>query len=384
MLASSVALAVAVSSSAAADGGHEQTQDAMDAVVRRGDAPGLLGQAEDGGGVWHGEAGVADRESGRPRLPGERFRIGSITKTFVATVLLQLEAERKVKLDDAVEKWLPGLVRGQGHNGRRITLRQLLNHTSGIYDFTVAPAFRRQLFGPAFLDRRYDRHAPAELVRAAMAHPPDFPPGTGWRYSNTNYVLAGLVVEVVTGRPYAEEIRNRVIDPLGLRDTSLPGESTGIPGRHGRAYSSLPGDTRTEGSRTEGSRTDADGTRTVHDVTALNPAIAGASGEMISSTGDLITFLRALLDGRLLPPRQLRAMTTTVPTADTTPYERYGLGLRARELSCGTVVWGHDGTIHGSAALAMATRDTAHSAAFHANGDWSVTEDELLEAEFCG
>lgn len=373
LLACAVALAVTVSSSVAADRGHEQTQDAMDAVVREYDVPGVLGQAEDGGGVWYGKSGVADRESGRPRQPGERFRIGSITKTFVATVLLQLEAEGKLRLDDRVERWLPALLRGNGHDGRRVTLRQLLNHTSGIYDFTSAPEFRTEIFGPAFLSGRYDSHTPQELVRTATAHPPDFAPGTGWQYSNTNYVLAGMVVEAVTGRPYAAEIRDRVIRPLGLSGTSLPGNSAAVPGRHARAYSSFLSPSYADGRP-----------RTVRDVTALNPSIGGAAGEMISTTEDLIVFFRALLRGRLLPPRQLREMTTTVRAGDSAPGERYGLGLRARELSCGKVVWGHDGGIHGSSAVAATTRDAVHTAAFHLNGDWSASDDDLLEAEFCG
>ncbi|MCF6526009.1 serine hydrolase [Streptomyces sp. JJ36] len=367
-VAAVVVLALSVTSSSAADRGHAGTQRAMDALVAQARVPGVLGQAEDGGGMWHGASGVADRSSGRPRLAGDRFRIGSVTKTFVATVLLQLEAEGRLDLDDPVERWLPGRVRGNGHDGRRITVRALLNHTSGVADFTADPGYRR-LLGPGFLPHRYETHRPGELVRRAMRHPPLFPPGTGWAYSNTNYVLAGMVVEAVTGRGYAAEIERRVLRPLGLRRTTLPGTSPVIRGRHGRAYSALPGG--------------GTGRRAV-DVTRLDPSLAGAAGEMVSTTGDLLVFLRELLGGRLLPPRQLAAMTDTVPTGGRARFEGYGLGLWSLRLSCGTRVWGHDGDIHGSGTTAVTTRDGTHTAVFNRNGDWAADRDtELLEAEYC-
>ncbi|MFC4493324.1 serine hydrolase domain-containing protein [Streptomyces ovatisporus] len=357
--------AFAVSSSAAADHGHSATQEAMDAQVARGAAPGVLAQAEDGGGVWNGASGTAERTTLRPPLAGDRFRIGSLTKPFIAAVVLQLEAEGKVDLDDPVERWLPGTLRGNGHDGRRVTLRQLLGHTSGVYDFTTDPRTYRDYIGPGFLRNRYEAPEPAEQVRTAMAHPPSFAPGTGWEYSNTNYVLIGMVVEEVTGRPYAREVERRITRPLGLDDTSLPGASPEIPGPHGRSYSTL-------------SRSGPH--PPVHDVTRLDPSQAGAAGEMISSTDDLIRFMRALLSGDVLPQRQLREMKSTVSTGDGS---RYGLGLTVRRLPCGTEVWGHEGTIQGSRSVAVTTADGAHSAAFNINGDWAGSTDALIEAEYC-
>jgi D-alanyl-D-alanine carboxypeptidase len=361
-----VVAGLCIGSSAAADHGHNATRDAMDAEVQQAGAPGVLGRAEDGGGVWSGASGVADRRTHRPRLAQDRFRIGSLTKPFIATVLLELEAEGKLDLDDTVERWLPGTVRGQGNDGRRVTLRQLLRHTSGVYDFAVEPRVEDAYFGPGFLAHRYDTHAPTVLVRTATAHSPYFAPGTKWRYSNTNYVLAGMVVEKVTGHSYAREVDRRIIRPLGLRDTSLPGTSAAIPGMHGRAYSTL----LRSGSRAP-----------VHDVTRLNPSIAGASGEMISSNGDLIRFMRALLSGEVLPSRQLQEMKSTV-RAD--GGYRYGLGLTQYRLSCGITLWGHEGTIQGSRSTAVTTADGSHSAAFNINGDWAGETKPLIEAEFCG
>ncbi|NLU66400.1 serine hydrolase domain-containing protein [Streptomyces sp. HNM0574] len=358
--------ALSVSSSAAADMGHSATQDAMDAAVERERLPGVLGQAEDGGGVWNGASGVADRETRRPRLPDDRFRIGSLTKPFLAVVLLQLEAERVLDLDAPVESVLPGVLeRTEDGGAPPVTLRQLLQHTSGVPDFVEDPEFQHAYFSREFLRNRFDSHRPSDLVRTATRLPADFPAGTDWEYSNTNYVLAGMVVEEVTGRPYAEEIERRVLRPLRLDGTSLPGNSPRVRGDHGRSYSTLF----------------APGRRpAVHDVTALDPSLAGASGEMISTTDDLVRFVRALMTGELLPPEQLAEMKRTVPADDGS---RYGLGLTRRTLSCGTTVWGHDGTIHGSRSTAVTTSDGSHTAAFNLNGDWAGDTLDLLEAEFC-
>ncbi|MCC3654095.1 beta-lactamase family protein [Streptomyces sp. S07_1.15] len=346
--------------------GHEATQKALDAQVELG-LPGVLFQAADRHGVWNGSSGVADLETERPRLPKDRFRVGSITKTFVATVLLQLESERRIDLDDTVEEWLPGVVRGNGNDGRKITVRQLLNHTSGLFDYTSDAAFAENLFGPGFLEHRYDTWTPEQLVRVGTAHEPDFAPGTDWNYSNTNYILAGMVIERVTGAEYAEEIERRILRPLRLRATTVPGTDPDMPRPHGRAYSPLGGDP----------------VEKIHDVTELNPSVAGAAGEMISTTGDLNRFYRALVRGKLLPDRQLKAMLTTVETGEE-GIEHYGLGIYPQTLSCDVTIWGHSGGIRGSGSGAGVTRTGDHAAAFNVNGDWTGDGRAVVEAEFCG
>ncbi|MFI9149681.1 serine hydrolase domain-containing protein [Streptomyces sp. NPDC053367] len=347
-------------------GQHRPTYDAMRAAVRDG-VPGVTATARDAHGTWRAAAGVGDLRTGAPRTPADRYRVGSITKTFVATVLLQLEAEGRLSLDDSVEKWLPGVVRGHGHDGRAITVRQLLNHTSGIYDYTSDRDFGRTYFlKDGFLRHRYDTQPPAALVAVAMRHRPDFAPGTDWSYSNTNYVLAGMLIEQVTGRPYGTEIRDRVIEPLHLRATSVPGTRVTVPKPSGRAYGKLA----------------EEPTGPTYDVTELNPSLASAAGEMISDSADLGRFYRALLGGRLLPPRQLAEMKTTVEI-DGIPGARYGLGLIDRELSCGVHVWGHGGGIHGSSSEAVTTPDARHWLAFNFNGDWSGDSEAVIEAEFC-
>lgn len=368
--ATAVALTAALAGpafAAPAGGGHDATRRAVEATVKDG-VPGVTATAWTKHGVWSATAGVGDIETGQPRSVHDRYRLGSVTKTFTATVLLQLEAEGRLSLDDTVEKWLPGLVRGHGHDGRKITLRQLLNHTSGIYNYTLDEDFGRTFFSKdGFLQHRYDTRTPEELLAIAMSHEPDFAPGADWEYSNTNYTLAGLVIERATGHSYAEEVHARIIAPLGLTGTSVPGTRATVPQPSSRAYSKLADTT----------------TGPTYDVTEVNPSIAYAGGEMISSSKDLNRFVTALLRGDLLPPEQLREMKTTVRDTDF-PNAAYGLGLMDRELSCGVHVWGHGGDFFGAKAEAVTTEDGRHSLAFSFNGDWSGDSDAIIEAEFCG
>ncbi|MFD9034216.1 serine hydrolase domain-containing protein [Streptomyces sp. NPDC059567] len=352
--------APAVAATAPKKPDHTATQKALDAAVEAG-VPGAVAQARSGRAGWTGTAG--------DRGGQDRYRVGSITKTFVATVLLQLQAEGRLDLDDPVEKWLPGVVRGNGHDGRKITVRQLLNHTSGIYGYTADTGFQEKVFGPGFLEHRYDTWTPRQLVAIAMTHKPDFAPGTAWNYSNTNYVLAGMVIEKVTGRPYGKEVERRIIKPLKLRATSVPGTTVTMPKPSSRAFSKLAVD---------------ENATTVHDVTELNPTLAGAAGEMISDSNDLQTFYRALFKGALLPKAEMREMTKAVPVSAEDPEFFYGLGLMQAKLSCGKEVWGHGGGIHGSSSQAVVTRDGEHSLAMNFNADWAGDSQTVVEAEFCG
>ncbi|MFF5359483.1 serine hydrolase domain-containing protein [Streptomyces scabiei] len=365
-VAAAVALAApAVAAPARTD--HTATRKAMDAAVKDG-VPGVALQAKDKRGVWKAGSGVGDIRTGKPRSAHDRYRVGSITKTFVSTVLLQLEAEGRLSLDDKVDKWLPGLVRGNGHDGRAVTLRQLLNHTSGISDYTSDEEFGRTYFlKDGFFRHRYDTIPPERLVAVAMKHKPDFAPGTDWSYSNTNYVLAGMVIGKATGNPYGDEVRARVIEPLGLRSTLVPGTYPKVPGPSSRAYGKLA----------------ETATGPTYDVTELNPSLAHAAGEMISDSGDLNRFYSALLKGRLLPPKQLAEMKTTIKV-DEIPGAGYGLGLIERRLSCGITVWGHGGGIHGSTSEAVTTSDGRHSLALNLNSDWTGDPEAIVEAEFCG
>lgn len=362
--------AASFTSPAAADHGtgHRQTQEAMDAAVEAG-VPGVAGQVREQYWTWTGTSGVGNLKTGEPRSAFDRYRIGSMTKTFVATVLLQLEAEGRLDLDDKVDTWLPGVVRGNGHDGRQITVRQLLNHTSGIFSYTGDSEFLELTFTEKFLEHRYDTYTPGQLVDIAMGHSPLFEPGTSGSYSNTNYVLAGMIIEKVSGHPYEDEIERRVIRPLGLYATSVPRTDSSLPEPSSRAYSKLSFPPEPTGR--------------TYDVTELNPSLAGSAGAMISSSGDLNRFYSALLGGKLLPDEQLKAMKTTVPVGGGAPFAGYGLGLMKSELSCGGAVWGHGGGIQGSASQAVTTPDGKHSLAFNFNGDWAGDSQAVVEAEYC-
>ncbi|MEV7780059.1 serine hydrolase domain-containing protein [Kitasatospora sp. NPDC088351] len=272
-------------------------------------------------GRWSLASGRADLDTGRPASAGDRLRIGSITKTFTATVVLQLVDEGRLSLDATVDDYLPGLVRGNGYDGRTITVRQLLQHTSGLPDHADA-------FATADTDwLRHHDFTPRELVEAALRLPP---PATTWHYSTTNYVLAGLLIERVTGRSYESETERRIIRPLGLRDTYWPGGSEVIRGRHSHSYFTVERD---------GAAVRVDGTR-------WNTSAGGAGGALVSTPSDVNRFLDALLGGRLLSPRQLARMRDTVPgdPGRLGPGGRYGLGLITSPLSCGGQWSGHTGS----------------------------------------
>ncbi|MFF4814295.1 serine hydrolase domain-containing protein [Kitasatospora sp. NPDC001309] len=363
-------------------GGHQGLQAALDQAVTVNGLPGVTAEVRDHGSTWYGQSGTADLATGQKFKPQDRFRIGSTTKTFVATALLQLEAEGKLTLDDSVEQWLPGLVDGNGYDGSKITLRQLLNHTSGIANFAMDETVSKEFRGEAFLQHRFDRFTPRQLVGIGIGVKPSFAPGTSWEYSDTNYVLAALVVEQATGHSLAQEIADRFAKPLHLKSTYEPAaDDTGIQGPHGRFYSKLgPFDAPT---------------LPVHDVTELSPSWGYGSGDMISTVGDLSTFFQALLGGRLLPPAQMAEMVTMKdPKAGPTgwiPNSHYGLGIGSITLSCGEV-WGMGGAINGSWSYTFGSRDGRHMMSTQVNGDWANGEawgpvavfTKELEAEFCG
>ncbi|MCX4489188.1 beta-lactamase family protein [Streptomyces anulatus] len=295
-------------------------------------APGAFVETRDRRGSTVLTDGVADVKRRTPLDPDSRFRIGSMTKTFTATAMLQLVGERRVHLDAPVERYLPGVVRGHGNDGRRITVRQLLQHTGGLPDFLDHFDPRDIVMDPLA------HRDPLDLVNIALAHPPEFAPGAGWSYSNTGYLLVGMIIERVTGNTYGEEIERRVIEPLGLSETSVPGDDPTIPGPHPRGYV-RPGD-------------DAP----LLDITEVNPSVGGVAGGMISSGSDVNRFLGALLGGELLHPAQLGEMMRTRPTGGSDG-RRYGLGLESKPLPRGGRYWGHTGDFLGYETAAGATVD---------------------------
>jgi D-alanyl-D-alanine carboxypeptidase len=257
----------------------------------------------------------------------------------VAATVLQLVGERKLSLDDKAERFLPGLIRSKGNDGRKITVRQLLQHTTGLPDYFKGVTDSNTAEG--FLRTRFRTYNGTELVGLAMQFPSEFAPGTNWSYSNTNYVVAGMVIEKVTGRSWQQEVRKRIVEPLGLRDTYLPGTSPTIPRPHAVGYQRFSGPGATVEDPRYGEPIDA---------TLLNPSMADAAGEMISTTDDANAFLRALMSGKVLKRAQLAEMLRTVETSDALrarwPGARYGLGILWGENSCGGY-WSHGGDIPG-------------------------------------
>ncbi|MDQ0788809.1 serine hydrolase [Streptomyces sp. B3I8] len=298
-------------------------------------------------------AGVADQETGRPARPGDTFRIASSTKTFVSTVVLQLVGEGRLSLDDTVEELLPGVVTGNGNDGRDITVRQLLNHTSGLFDFTQDFPVLTDI--DAFQQGHLRSWTDDQLVATAMKHPPVFAPGKDWSYSNTNYVLAGMIIEKVTGRSWQHEVTGRIVRPLGLHRTTAPYTDPYMKGPHLKGYSAFG----------------AEG-RTPIDVSVMNPSGAGSAGAMISDTADLTAFYSALMKGRLLKPAQLAEMETTVRAKELDPAwpgARYGLGLMKVPLSCGGSYYSHGGDLSGYTTRNGFSADGRHVVVVAATGD---------------
>lgn len=335
----------------------------LEGAVQEG-SPGALAQSR-AGHVRDLAAGVADIRTGRlPRAP-MRFRIGSVTKTFVATAVLQLVGVHRLRLDDTVEDVLPGVVDRNGNDGSAITIRMLLNHTSGLYEYTEDPRIEQTVTQDpmhCFTLR--------ELVDVALDHRPAFAPGTSWAYSNTNYSLLAMVIEKITGQSYADWITGSILRPLGLTRTSFPGCSALLPRPrlHGYTEQDPPGPE-------------------LEDVTEYNPSFAAGNGDMISTVGDLNRFDSALLRGRLLAAGLLRMMLTPTPGSfPTTDTFRYGLGVVIARTGCGVTVYGNAGSIQGYETWMSSTRDGRHTMSFVLNNDWldpTDTINKAITAEFC-
>jgi D-alanyl-D-alanine carboxypeptidase len=318
----------------AAQAASAPVQQTLDDLVSKDKFPAALASVQDRDGRTRDyTAGVADLET-KSEVPADGYvRIGSNTKTFTAVTVLQLVGEGKVKLDKPVETYLPGLLRGDGVDGRRITVRQLLQHTSGLPEYT-------DFLAKGALPFQHTYFQPRELLDMALKKKAAFAPGTKWLYTNTNYIVAGLLIEKVTGRPAIEEITKRTIDRLGLRHTYFPNV----------------GDERLRTPHAKGYHRD-DPSKPLTDLTVFDPSSAWTAGQMVSTPSDLNRFFTAVLDGKLLKPAQLKQMRTTVKVPEIGPGGGYGLGLSSVKLTCGGTAWGHGGAIPGYYTTNAATDD---------------------------
>ncbi|MDI5903923.1 serine hydrolase domain-containing protein, partial [Streptomyces sp. 12257] len=346
---------------------HQATKSAIDAAVAAG-IPGITAEARDANGVWKTASGVGNRQTGALRGKNDRFRVGHLTSTFVATVLLQMEAENKLSLDDTVERHLPGVVTGNGNDGSKITVRQVLNHSSGLFDYFSDSAYVDTYVLDGYLQHRYETMAHDKRLKVALAHAPVFQPGARHGFSNTNDVLAALILEKIAGRSYETEVRKRIIEPLGLYATSNPGNGVFLPQPSGRGYSK-------PFFRTQPNRID--------DVTEVNGSQIWGSGDIISSANDLNRFFGALMRGQLLPAQQMQELKTTIVNPEM-PFTSYGLGIEKLTLGCGTTLWYRDGGTVGWLSLVALTEDGSHQLTFNYNSDWRADDlIAILSAEFC-
>ena len=266
--------------------------------------------------------GKGNLETGEaPPLDGE-VRIGSNTKTFVAVVILQLVQEGKITLDEPIETYLPGLIHGEGIDGSKITVRQLLQHTSGLPEYTDTVPGETDIF-----QIRDNYYSTRDLLDVALSKPAAFEPGSQFKYTNTNYIVLSLLAEKVTHRPLAEQITQRITEPLGLTHTYYPG----------------PGEEDIRGTHPHGYHRNSQGE--LEDITRKDPSEAGGAGAMISTPSELGTFIQATFNGTLLTQDSIAEMKKTVDTGR--PNRGYGLGIFSMSLSCGGEAWGHTGGFPG-------------------------------------
>ena len=322
--------------------------------------PGVSVETRDERGTRSINAGVGNLRTHEPPRPTGQFRIGSVTKSFTATVVLSLVADGRIDLDAPISRYLPGLL----PYSKPIKVRQLLQHRSGLFDYgnVLWP-------NPKVVARsRHRDYAPADLVRIATRKPLQFTPGDRFLYSNTDYVVLGLLVEKVTGDSYANELSRRVLGPAGLRHTYIAGHDPRLrqPSAHG--YEAVNSSTR------------------LTDLTTYNMSVAWASGDIVSTLHDVNLFYAALLGGRLLPPTLLRQMQQSEPAF---PGFEYGLGLGHTEM-CGQQIWGHQGGVPGYGTYSFTSPESGRQITISVNrsltlGSAAETEiSTLIADEFCG
>lgn len=326
----------------------------LDAVHTAG-MPGIYTQVRDGRTTWAAASGVADVRTNRPVRPYMEHRVGSVSKAFTSVALIQQVQAGKLGLDDPIGRYLPDLV--PGDRGQAITVRMLLNHTSGIGDY-VASAFPSlaERSGADIARYRFRTVDPAQLARWGLAAPPTGAPGATWSYSNTNYVLAGLILQKVTGVAAERYITRNVIRRAGLRHTYFP-TSPYIWAPHSRAYENLYGYIDPP-----------------KDFSTYNMSWASTAGALVSTMADLETFYRALLTGKLVDRAGLAEMEKTVPEGDGSTGQ-YGLGIYKVTLPCGDF-WGHDGAVFGMGTLVISSPNGKRQVDL----GWNLMKYERLDA----
>jgi D-alanyl-D-alanine carboxypeptidase len=289
-------------------------------------------------GNWSHTFGTAVIGRHVPMSLRNSFRIGSNTKTMTSTVILQLVQEHKLKLDEPISKFVPGVP-----NGQNITVAELSEMRSGLFSYTFDPGFN------ATLDRRPRKAwTPGELLRIAFAHPPDFAPGAQYEYCNTNIVLLGVVIQKLTGMSASKAFQKRIFGPLGMKHTFLPKRTVwAIPAPHAQGYQFGTNVATINSYAVPPAQVPAalsGRLKPINDTTA-SPSWAWTAGGAISTAGDLARYVKVLVGGGLLDKRLQRLrLHSTIPVVPGQPNGvRYGLGIV--EFAPG--IFGHDGQIPG-------------------------------------
>ncbi|WP_405057749.1 beta-lactamase family protein [Kribbella sp. NBC_01505] len=316
-------------------------QSVLDDLVTQG-AVGVLLQLRTPEAVWTGSSGVAELGGDRSVDPDGWFRAGSITKTFTAVTVLQLVGEGRLKLDEPITEWVPDVP-------DEITLRQLLNHTAGLHNYTDdLPDI------PELVRDRFLHVDPVGWLTRAVAKPRLFEAGSSWSYSNTNYVAVGLLIEAVTGNPYEDEVRDRILEPAGLARTLLPGDDLEMPEPHAHPCLQLDGE--------------------LIDMARVNASQAWAAGAIVTTAADLNTFYAKLLAGELLRPAEQAELQSVV---DVDEGYSYGLGIERRVVG-DHVLWGHGGGIYGYQTLSYHSGEVGLTLSCTAATAEGVKTDHLL------
>lgn len=345
---------------------RDELKKLMNELVGAG-AAGVQINVHNGMNGFSGAAGTQQLGKKDPVSVTGRFRAGSITKTVVAAAVLKLVNDGELGLDDPVKKYLKRLDLDEA-----ITVRMLLNHTSGIFNYTgdfngdgtFEPGI--PVYGEEYVKNIKKSYRPTELVKLALSKPPRFMPGTKWQYSNTNYILAGMIIEqIVTSKDYDEVLAGDVLKPLKMNASLMPGNEETMPDPHAHGYIAYD---VTEGETTR---------HVVADVSEADMTYAGAAGALVTTAGDLDKLITRLLDGTALKPRMWAEMTKFVE-ADGMDY---GLGLMRLELpaECGGTMYGHTGGVPGYRTMMFSNADRTKRLQFSVTtGDLDQTNAEAM------
>ncbi len=314
--------------------------------------PGAVLAVSRGGIQWMGAAGIADTSTNAPMDPTLRFRLGSLTKQFTAALILKLAEEGKLTLDDTLHQWLPGL--GVPYD-TQITIRMLLNHTSGVADYATANFWNNLVF-----PNPYQAWQPSQLVQLALQQA-SVQPGTVYEYCNTGYILAGMIAETASGESAGDAMARRFFVPLGMNDTELAVDST-LSGSYAHGYLRLPGSPG------------------VGDVSGWNPSSAWTAGSLISTASDLLIWADALFGGHVLSQASLDAMITPVA-----PSTFYGMGYGISQTSDGRTIYYHSGLIPGYSSIIGRDQESGLTIVVLTNReDISVETNDVLNPVFEG